>query len=86
MAIEFDTYYNGNADPVAVIPPSQDDHIAFVQNGETDKPALPADITIVDNLENGNYHSIEITWDPISQFLTTLLFIQMEQYTVMLNR
>lgn len=67
IAIEFDTWYNGGTDPLAVSPPSQDDHIAFVENGNTSTMPLAADITIVDNLENGNYHSVEITWNPNTQ-------------------
>ena len=49
MAIEFDTWYNGGTDPAAVAPPSTDDHIAFVENGNTSTMPLAADITIVDN-------------------------------------
>ena len=67
MAIEFDTWYNGGTDPVAVAPPSTDDHIAFVENGNTSTMPPVADITIVDNLENGNYHSVVISWDPDTQ-------------------
>ena len=69
MAIEFDTWYNGGTDPAAVAPPSTDDHIAFVENGNTSTMPVAADITIVDNLENGNYHSVVISWDPDTQVL-----------------
>lgn len=64
MAIEFDTYTNNGADPA-----SGDDHIAFVENGNTSTMPVAADITIVDNLENGNYHSVVISWDPDTQIL-----------------
>jgi len=64
MAIEFDTYTNNGADPA-----SGDDHIAFVENGNTSTMPAAADITIVDNLENGNYHSVVISWDPDTQIL-----------------
>ena len=64
MAIEFDTYTNNGADPA-----SGEDHIAFVENGNTSIMPVAADITIVDNLENGNYHSVVISWDPDTQIL-----------------
>lgn len=62
VAIEFDTYYNPGIDPA-----SQSDHIAFIIDGNM--AALPPtnDITDVNNLENGNFHSVTITWDPDTQ-------------------
>lgn len=67
MAIEFDTWFNSGTDPAAAAPPSANDHIAFVENGNTSTMPLAADITIVDNLENGNYHTVEISWNPDTQ-------------------
>ena len=64
MAIEFDTWTNGGADPA-----TGEDHVAFVVNGNTNTMPLAADITLVDNLENGNYHPVVISWDPDSQIL-----------------
>jgi|GEM_PF-5115940 len=64
MAIEFDTWTNGGADPA-----TGEDHIAFVTNGNANTMPLAADITLVDNLENGNYHSVVISWDPDTQVL-----------------
>ena len=64
MAIEFDTWTNGGADPA-----TGEDHIAFVTNGNTDTMPLAADITLVDNLENGNYHIVVISWNPDTQIL-----------------
>jgi hypothetical protein len=64
MAIEFDTWTNGGADPA-----TGEDHIAFVTNGNTDTMPLAADITLVDNLENGNYHTVVISWNPDTQIL-----------------
>ena len=70
MAIEFDTYYNLGFDPVGVASPSADDHIAFVENGNTSVMPLAEDVTIVDNLENGNYHRVVIAWDSENQILS----------------
>ena len=64
MAIEFDTWTNDGADPA-----TGEDHIAFVTNGNTDTMPLAADITLVDNLENGNYHTVVISWNPDTQIL-----------------
>lgn len=64
MAIEFDTWTNAGADPA-----TGEDHIAFVENGNTNTMPPEADITIVDNLENGNYHSVVISWDSDTQTL-----------------
>jgi len=63
IAIEFDTWTNGGTDPAV------DDHIAFVENGNTSTMPLAGDITIVDNLENGSYHSVVISWNPDTQIL-----------------
>ena len=67
MAIEFDTWTN--APPNGGDPVTGEDHIAFVENGNTDDLHLAADTTLVDNLENGNYHSVVISWDPNTQVL-----------------
>lgn len=64
MAIEFDTWTNFLADPA-----TGEDHIAFVENGNTASMPLAADITLVDNLENGSYHSVVISWNPDTQIL-----------------
>ena len=64
MAIEFDTWTNFMADPA-----TGEDHIAFVENGDTASMPLAADITLVDNLENGSYHSVVISWNPDTQIL-----------------
>ena len=64
MALEFDTYLNSFADPA-----TGEDHIAFVENGNTNAMPLATDITLVDNLENGNYHTVVISWDPDAQIL-----------------
>ena len=64
MAIEFDTYTNPGFDPA-----TGEDHIAFVENGNTNVMHLAADTTLVENLENGNYHSVVISWNPDTQIL-----------------
>ena len=63
MAIEFDTWTN-RADPV-----TGEDHIAFVENGNTDVMHLAEDTTLVENLENGNFHSVVISWNSDTQIL-----------------
>ena len=64
MAIEFDTYTNPGFDPA-----TGEDHIAFVENGNTNVMHLAADTTLVENLENGNFHSVVISWNPDTQIL-----------------
>lgn len=66
VAVEFDTYYNGSAtDPV-----SQSDHVAFVLDGNAAVIPPAADISEVNNLENGNFHNVILLWDPDSQELS----------------
>ena len=65
VAVEFDTYYNPQTDPV-----SQSDHVAFVIDGNMATPPPATDITDVNDLENGNFHNVVVEWNPNSQVLS----------------
>ena len=82
-AIEIDTYTNGTYDPPygGSDPGRAQDHLVFVPNGRsTDVPGgggssqiLAGDIQEVPDLENGNWHNMQITWDPSSMVLSYVL-------------
>ena len=60
LAIEFDTWWNSGNDP------TQDDHVALIANGEpwvlsAHTAYIP--YVSVNNLEDGQWHPILITWD-----------------------
>ena len=65
IAIEFDTYYNALMDPA-----SQSDHIAFILDGNLSVQHPGADVIDVNNLENGNFHSVILEWNPTTQDLS----------------
>lgn len=62
IAIEFDTWFNSRGDP-----PGGDDHIAFILDGATGSLPAVGNVNSVDNLENGNFHSVTIYWNPDTQ-------------------
>ena len=82
-AIEIDTYTNATYDPPysGSDPGRAQDHLVFVPNGRsTDVPGgggssqiLAGDIQEVPDLENGNWHNMQITWDPSSMVLSYVL-------------
>jgi hypothetical protein len=69
IAVEYDDYYNGNySDPGP-------DHMAVISDGNLDHSdptnlAGPVDIL---NIETCSDHCFVITWDPVSQTLTSIL-------------
>ena len=65
IAIEFDTYYNALMDPA-----SQEDHVAFILDGNLSVQHPAADVIDVNNLENGNFHSVVLEWNPNTQVLS----------------
>ncbi|MDB2456286.1 gliding motility-associated C-terminal domain-containing protein [Flavobacteriaceae bacterium] len=62
-AIEMDTYYNSTPDP-------NSDHIAFVEDGATGVAPDSGDIVNTINLEDGNWHNMVVSWNPITQILS----------------
>ena len=65
VAVEFDTYFNAQTDPA-----SQSDHVAFVIDGNMAVLPPAADITDVNDLENGSFHSVILEWNPTTQILS----------------
>ena len=65
VAVEFDTYFNAQTDPA-----SQSDHVAFVIDGNMAVLPPAADITDVNDLENGSFHSVILEWNPTTQDLS----------------
>ena len=74
-AIEIDTYANRFWDPPysGSVPTFQGyslDHLAFVPNGQASSTAYASDIQDVNNLENDNWHGLEISWSPSTNELS----------------
>ena len=74
LAIEFDTFWDGSGgDP-------NFDHIAFMRDGIKDHTiaantvAAPVEaLPGAQNIEDGNYHRVQVTWNPASQLLSVYL-------------
>ena len=69
LAIEFDTWWNGHD-------PTQEDHVALIANGQTFSTAEHSAYTPyipVENLEDGQWHPIQITWDKTDKILALTL-------------
>lgn len=67
IAVEFDTYQNG-FDPFP-------DHCAVILNGNVDhtaNPPLAGPFNFTQNIEDGNWHKIKITWNANTLLLTVL--------------
>ena len=60
-AVEFDTYYNGGADPTS------NDHIAIVKNGEG-SIAAHSPYSARSNLEDGNWHDAIFEWNATTKY------------------
>lgn len=63
FAIELDTYFNNGTDL------SQEDHIAFALDGDTQTTPSTNDYREVNNLEDGNFHTLIISWNPDDQIV-----------------
>ena len=75
FAIEIDTYANQYWDPpfsgsVATFQGYSLDHLAFVPNGQASSTAYSSDINDVNNLENDDWHGLEISWSPSTNELS----------------
>lgn len=80
LAIEFDTWYNSN-DPTPM------DHIAVVKNGLTNNLAAHSEFTpstAVPNIEDGEWHPLEIQWDASEQ-LFTLNFQGVQIFSIVID-
>jgi hypothetical protein len=66
LAIEIDTWYNGNFDLVAG---AECDHISIHKNGAYKNPLLPPVSALVGNcnIEDGQYHTFRVKWDPTTK-------------------
>ena len=70
MAIEFDTWWNSGNDPI------QDDHVALIANGQPWVMSAHSAYTPyvgVNNLEDGLWHPILISWDGTNKILSLTL-------------
>ena len=63
--VEFDTWFNGNFGDIA------DDHVAVNIDGIISVPvAAPVSIGTNGNVEDGQFHDVSLTWDPVTnQFM-----------------
>ena len=80
LAIEFDTWFNSN-DPTTM------DHIALVKNGLTGSLAAHSEFTPftgVPNLEDGQWHALEIQWNAPEQLLT-LVFQGVQIFSIAID-
>lgn len=73
LGVEVDTWYNGNFNDIAA------DHIGILSNGSVNHAAatslagpIQASSTTA-NVEDGNYHTLNIRWDPAQQELDVYL-------------
>ena len=70
LAIEFDTWWNSGNDPI------QDDHVALIANGQPWVMSAHSAYTPylgVNNLEDGLWHPILISWDGTNKILSLTL-------------
>ena len=64
FAVEFDTYYNGGADPVS------SDHISIVKNGQTGSLTSHSEFAstvAVSNMEDGVWRDVRFVWNAASK-------------------
>ena len=70
LAVEFDTYYNSDADPIS------NDHVAIIKNGNPGNMAAHSEFVPAynaGNLEDGAWHPAEFQWDAENQVFTVTL-------------
>ncbi|MEQ9186830.1 MAG: hypothetical protein RLP15_03785 [Cryomorphaceae bacterium] len=73
IGVEVDTWYNGNFSDIAA------DHIGIQKNGSVDHSSanalagpIQASATSA-NVEDGNYHTLNIRWDPVAEEMEVYL-------------